>query len=79
VLVVARWERGLAVIWNPLDATLCDAEIGLPLYYAVMMEGASSSIREQEGTAKVVILDRNHTATITATLQPMEVTWFVIE
>ena len=67
------------MIWNPLNATLRDVEIELPLYYADMMEGASASLREQEGTAKAVILDRDHTATTTATLQLMRVTWFVIE
>ncbi|MFC1502413.1 hypothetical protein ACFL6A_03275, partial [bacterium] len=69
-------EKGLAMIYNPLDRTV-KREISLPLYYTGLTKEAK--IRERDGKLKRYTLDREYTARISVTVQPRNVTWLVIE
>jgi hypothetical protein len=69
-------EKGLAVIYNPLDRTV-KKEISLPLYYTGLTKEAK--IRKRDGKPKRHTLDREYMVQISVTVQPRNVTWFVIE
>ena len=69
-------EKGLAVLFNPLNKTV-KTSIELPLYYTGLTKVAS--IREQEGKAKRYTLDRQYNVRIPIDMKPNSITWFVIE
>lgn len=69
-------ERGMALVWNPLDEAL-EATLTLPLYYTGLRERAL--IREQEGAARPHTLDRAGNAEIHLRLPPQAGTWLLIE
>lgn len=73
-------ERGLAMIWNPLDTVLTNVNITLPLYYAGLTPYSSIKVRQEEGTSTVYTLDGNSTFILpNLTLPSLTVTYFVIE
>jgi hypothetical protein len=74
-------ERGLAMVWNPLNETLTDvSNIRLPLYYAGLQSPASVLVRQEEGNPVAIPLDVNNTVLLPpVTLPPLSVTYFVVE
>jgi hypothetical protein len=69
-------EKGLAVIYNPLDKTV-QKELTLPLYYTSLTKKAK--IRVKEGKVTSYPLDREYTIRIPVTVKPRDMTWLVIE
>lgn len=69
-------EKGLAVVYNPLDRPV-EKTLRLPLYYTGLTKVAS--IREQEGQAIFHRLDRKYYVELPVNMEPRSVTWFVIE
>ena len=73
-------ERGLAMIWNPLNTSLTNVNITLPLYYAGLGPNNSIKIRQEEGASTIYTLDSNSTFILqNITLPSLSVTYFVIE
>ncbi len=69
-------ERGLAMVYNPLDRKV-QTTLELPLYYTGLTTIAH--IWEQEEKAKEYKLDRQYDVQIPVDMPPNSVTWFVIE
>ena len=69
-------EKGLAVVYNPLDRAV-ERSLSLPLYYTGLTREAS--IREQEGRPVPFQLDREYRVELGISMPPRSVTWFVIE
>jgi hypothetical protein len=76
-------EVALAVIWNPLQTSVTSG-IELPLYDSGLstLNGTrpvSASVREQEGAARILPLSANDTVTMPVVLEPMGITYLVVE
>ncbi len=69
-------EKGLAMIYNPLDESIRRA-IRLPLYYTGLTTVAK--IREKEGVSKEYKLGRDYSVEITVDIPAHGYTWLVIE
>jgi len=69
-------QKGFAEVFNPLS-TPVKTSLRLPLYYTGLT--GQAKIREQEGTAKTVALNRQYEIEIPVELAPGASTWFVIE
>jgi hypothetical protein len=68
-------EKGLVMIFNPLNETLTRT-VSLPLYYAGLSRTAW--IREQDGEARSFPLSRDYRVEMTVTLPPRGAAWYVI-
>jgi hypothetical protein len=69
-------EKGLLMVYNPL-AQAVTRTLRIPLYYTGLTTGAR--VREREGEARTVALDRECHVTITASMGAKGCTWFVFE
>ena len=69
-------HRGLAMVYNPLDRAV-QQSLELPLYYTGL--ATSVSIREKEGPAQTLKLDRDYSVNVPLQMPPKSVTWFVLE
>ena len=69
-------ERGLAVLWNPLPE-MVEREVTLPLYYTGLSERAR--VRERDGAAQILLLDREYAVRVPVELPAGGFTWLVIE
>ncbi len=68
-------ERGLAMIYNSASEAR-SATLALPLYYTGCTDTAT--LREKDGPARTVALDRNGTASLDVSLPPGSLTWYLI-
>ena len=68
--------KGLAMVYNPLDRAV-QRSLELPLYYTGLTTVVS--IREQEGPAQTLKLDRDYSVNIPLRMPPKSVTWFLLE
>jgi hypothetical protein len=68
-------EKGLAVVYNPLDREERKV-ITLPLYYTGLTETAL--IREQDGKPQRYTLDRAYRVEVPVTVPARGLTWLVI-
>ena len=64
------------MVYNPLDRTV-QRSLELPLYYTGITTVVS--IREQEGPAQTLKLDRHYKINVPLRMPPKSVTWFVLE
>jgi hypothetical protein len=69
-------EKGLAMVYNPLDAPV-ERMLELPLYYTGLTDLAR--IREQDGEPRTCRLDRGYRVEVPVQLGARSVTWLVIE
>lgn len=69
-------ERGLAMVYNPLDQAL-ETTLRLPLYYTGLT--GTVSIREQEGESRRMELTRDSSLDLPVKMQPRSITWFIVE
>lgn len=69
-------EKGLAMVFNPLDQPV-EKDLELPLYYTGLTDTAR--IREQEGASKEYALDRAYAVRVPVAIPARGVTWLVIE
>ena len=69
-------EKGLAMVFNPLDEPLA-RELRLPLYYTGLTEEAH--VRERDGEPKRYELNRHYEVTVPVEVPSRGVTWLVIE
>lgn len=69
-------ERGLAVIYNPLDQAI-ERTIRLPLYYTGLTEAAL--VRTPDGQVRQLRLSRDYRAGLEVRIPARERTWLVIE
>ena len=69
-------ERGLAMLFNPLDQEI-ERQITLPLYYTGLKDKAR--IREQENSPKRYRLNDRQEVTLTVRIPANGYTWFVVE
>lgn len=69
-------ERGLLVLFNPLDRAIRKT-IRVPLYYTGLTEEAA--VREGEGPARTFRLDRKYMIALTVEVPPRSMQWFVVE
>eukprot|EP00039_Didymoeca_costata_P032421 m.37766 g.37766 ORF g.37766 m.37766 type:complete len:774 (-) comp9349_c0_seq2:28-2349(-) len=69
-------ERGLIVVWNTLNTSMTYS-MAAPLYFSGLT--TSALVREKEGTPKLYSLDANFTTNITVVMEPLAITYFVIE
>ncbi|MFC1725460.1 alpha-galactosidase [candidate division KSB1 bacterium] len=69
-------EKGLAMVYNPLNRTV-NKSVTLPLYYTGITEKAK--IREQEGEPGTYKLNRKYEVELPVELAPKSFTWYVIE
>ncbi|MCH8216359.1 MAG: alpha-galactosidase [Planctomycetes bacterium] len=69
-------HRGLAMVYNPLDRAV-QRSLELPLYYTGITTVVS--IREQEGPAQTLKLDRDYSVNVPLQMPPKSVTWFLLE
>ena len=72
----ARPQRGLMMLYNPLPVAITRA-IKVPLYYTGLADQVR--IREKEGAARLMKLDRNYEISLTVQLPANGYTWFVLE
>ena len=72
----ALQERGLAMIYNPLDTSV-KRTVRLPLYYSGLTTGVR--IREQEGPAKAYALNRAYEVEVPVQIPARGLTWLVVE
>lgn len=68
-------ERGLAMVYNSTNEAQ-SAALSLPLYYTGLTDRAT--IREKDGEARRVTLNRDGETTLSVSLPPYSLTWFVI-
>jgi hypothetical protein len=71
-------ERGLAVLWNPLNASL-QASVTLPLEYAGLARPQRVRVRQEEGAPTEYALDANNSVSLAVQLQPLGITYLVVE
>ena len=73
--------RAIAVVWNPVVATIQRARIVLPLYYAGFSASGAAKVmvREGEGAPRAMAVGANDSVAVTADLAPLGVTYFVVE
>jgi hypothetical protein len=69
-------EKGLLMLYNPLDKPVTES-VTIPLYYTGLTD--TSTIREQDGSAKTYRLDREYKIQMPVTIPARGHTWFVIE
>lgn len=69
-------ERGLAMVYNPLDRAV-KKTLRLPLYYTGLTDTAA--ISREGGTAVSYKLDRGYNVELPIEMGPNSATWFVIE
>ena len=69
-------EKGLAVVYNPLDQEVRKT-VTLPLYYTGLTKLAL--IREQDGKPQRYILDRGYRVEVPVRAPPRGLTWLVIQ
>jgi len=69
-------EKGLLMVHNPRDEEVTK-QLTFPLYYTGLTETAS--IREQEGDARKIELDRKYNVKLDVKMPPKSHTWFVFE
>ncbi len=69
-------EKALAVIHNPLDRPVT-TDIRLPVYYAGIETAAR--MREKDGPARPVTVDRQYVVTVTVTVPARGLTWLTFE
>jgi hypothetical protein len=69
-------QRGLALFFNPTDADV-ERTVRLPLYYTGLTE--SALVREADGTARRVGLDRDYGAAVPIRVPARGFAWVVIE
>jgi hypothetical protein len=69
-------EKGLAVIYNPLDQEI-GKTVTLPLYYTGLAK--SALIREQEGKPRRYDLDRKYRVEVPVKVPARGLTWLVIQ
>ena len=68
-------ERGLAMIYNPLNEPI-ERRIRLPLYYTGLTDRAT--VRHDDGRSEEIKLERDYSAEITVKIPPRGRTWLVI-
>ncbi|MBL9169094.1 MAG: hypothetical protein JNN07_15245 [Verrucomicrobiales bacterium] len=69
-------ERGLAMVYNPLNQPVTRT-LALPLYYTGLKR--SARIRPETGSVRRVRLDSQAKAHVPVTLAPRSATWLVVE
>jgi hypothetical protein len=69
-------EKGLAMLFNPLDSAI-HKTIRLPLYYTGLR--GSARLRVNGDTPRTVSLDDNHAAQFEASIPPRGWTWVLVE
>ena len=69
-------ERGLAMLFNPLDQEI-ERQITLPLYYTGLKDKAR--IREKEGKPRTYKLDAQQQVVLTVRIPARGYTWLVVE
>jgi hypothetical protein len=69
-------QRGLAMVYNPLDKAV-ERSLRLPLYYTGLRSEAR--IREQEGASVTYPLDRSYGVDLPVRMKARSVTWFIVE
>lgn len=69
-------ERGLAMLFNPLDQEI-ERQITLPLYYTGLK--GKARIREKEGKARTYKLDAQQQVVLTVRIPARGYTWLVVE
>lgn len=69
-------EKGLLMIYNPLDSEIRKT-LRVPLYYTGKTDAAS--LRERDGAARTYRLDRDYTIELPVKVPARGVTWFVVE
>ena len=69
-------ERGLCVVFNPLDEPV-ERTLVLPLYYAGLT--GAVRVREQNSDAKTFQLDREYRLSLPVKAPARGVTWFTME
>ena len=69
-------ERAMAVLFNPLNEEV-QRDLVLPLYYSGLT--AEARVREREGEAKRVVLDRDYRITVPVKVSARGMTWLVVE
>ncbi len=68
--------KGLLMLYNPLKYKITRT-IRLPLYYTGLTSAVS--IREKEGSKRLLHMNRNYEVELSFTIEPENYTWFVIE
>lgn len=68
-------EKGLLMVYNPLDTTVSKT-LRVPLYYTG--KTTTAEISERNGPARVVKLDRSYNVELAVQVAARGVTWFVI-
>ncbi len=68
--------KGLLLLFNPLNETI-KRRIQVPLYYTGL--DGIATVKEKEGNARKMALNKNEELTLSFTLEPESYTWFVIE
>lgn len=72
-------ERGLAVVWNPLNVTTA-CTLTLPLYYAGLDAPAVARVRQEEGEPSALPVGVGGNVTLPeVALAPLSITYFVVE
>jgi hypothetical protein len=69
-------ERGLLMVYNPLDRAV-EKTLAVPLYYTGLT--ASVKVSERDGTPQELQLDRQYRIALPVKVAPRGVTWFVLE
>jgi len=69
-------ERAMAVVFNPLNEEV-QRDLVLPLYYSGLTSLAR--VREREGEAKSMTLDREYRITVPVKVAGRGMTWLVVE
>jgi len=69
-------EKGLLLVFNPTDEEI-EKELSIPLYYAGFTDTAR--IREGEGPARTLRLDREYRISLPVKVPARGFSWFVIE
>jgi len=69
-------EKGLLMVFNPTETPIAKT-MTVPLYYTGLTDTAR--VREQEGSAKSVKLDRRYGIALDVRVEARGFTWFVIE
>jgi hypothetical protein len=64
------------MLYNPLKYKITRT-IRLPLYYTGLTSAVS--IREKEGSKRLLHMNRNYEVELSFTIEPENYTWFVIE
>jgi hypothetical protein len=68
-------ERGLAVIYNPLNEPI-ERRIRLPLYFTGLT--ARATLRHEDGSSEEIKLERDYSAEITVKIPPHGRAWLIV-